>query len=173
MEPAPGTIGFIVILTLYASVGVTAAIGAASVTRKVLPPRAEQVFYAVFLAAIAAIYLAFIDYFGATDAWPLEAGAVVAFCVIAALGARVTGVLMFGYLLHGAWDFAHELQAHAGGGVFEASMATSRAFIGRSQFPFSVGETSPAPSSSSHRRIGCAMSNRSSGSLISPSLLRI
>lgn len=119
------TIGFAVILILYASVGVFAVIGSAVVTRKLFPPRWEQVFYAGFLMAIAAFYLAFTAYFQAQAAWPLESAAVLAFCAMGLVGLRWGEALMLGYVLHGLWDLLHELQAHGGASVFEPGQATA------------------------------------------------
>lgn len=116
---ASSTIGFLVILMIYASVGVFAVIGSAVVTRKLLPPKGEQIFYAGFLMAIAAFYLAFAVYFGASpDAWQMESTAVIVFCGFALIGIRLPSALMLGYVLHGGWDLLHELQAHGAASVF-------------------------------------------------------
>lgn len=125
-------IGFMVILMLYASVGVFAVIGSAVLTRKLFPPKWEQVFYAGFLMAIAAFYLAFAAYFGATsDAWQMEVAAVMVFSGIALLGLRLPVALMLGYVLHGGWDLLHELQAHG---------AASGLAVGRgTQIPLAYG----------------------------------
>ena len=108
-------LGFFVILILYATVGLLAAAGAVSVTRKILRPRAEQVFYGLFLALIAAFYLAFVAYFTSTAAWRVETAAVVLFALIGLFGVRLPVALVIGYPLHGLWDLLHELQAQ---GVF-------------------------------------------------------
>lgn len=125
MGDAANTVGFIVILVLYASVGVLAVIGSAVVTQTWLAPKWEQMFYAGFLMAIAAFYLAFAAYFDAHQAWEMEASAVLAFCAIAAVGARSVIALSLGYLVHGVWDLLHELQAHGGPSVFEPGQATA------------------------------------------------
>ena len=57
MTISPGVIAFTVILVLYMTVGVLAAIGTAYVSKALLPPKFEQVFYAVYLAMIAGFYL--------------------------------------------------------------------------------------------------------------------
>ena len=119
------TIGFIVILMLYASVGAFAVIGSAVVTRKLFAPKWEQVFYAGFLMAIAAFYLAFAAYFRADDAWRMEVTAVLVFCGFALVGLRWSFALMLGYVLHGGWDLLHELQAHGAASIFEPGQATS------------------------------------------------
>lgn len=125
MTITASAIGFIVILTIYASVGVFAVIGSAVVTRKLFPPRLEQIFYAGFLMAIAAFYLAFAAYFGAHEAWSMESSAVALFCLIALVGLRLPSALILGYVLHGAWDFLHELQAHGAAAVFDPGQATA------------------------------------------------
>ena len=124
-DTAGSTIGFIVILMLYASVGVFAVVGSAVVTRKLFAPKWEQVFYAGFLVAIAAFYLAFTAYFAAKDAWQLETTAVFVFCAFALVGLRWSFALMLGYILHGGWDLLHELQAHGAASVFGPGQATA------------------------------------------------
>jgi hypothetical protein len=52
-------LGFVVIVILYAVIGLTAAAGAICIARKILAPKAEQIFYPMFLILIAAFYLAF------------------------------------------------------------------------------------------------------------------
>src|SRR5262249_32464597 len=113
MGQGQSMLGFAVIVVLYAVIGLMAAAGTIFIARKILTPRAEQIFYAVFLIMIAAFYLAFAAYFGvAATAWQVETAAVVAFVAIALLGARLPAALIVGYLLHGVWDLLHELQAH-------------------------------------------------------------
>lgn len=124
MSDIASSIGFIVILMIYASVGVFAVIGSAVLTRKLLAPKWEQVFYAGFLMAIAGFYLAFTAYFGAADAWHMEMTAVLVFCGIAVVGLRFSVALMLGYVLHGGWDLLHELQAHGAASIFEPGQAT-------------------------------------------------
>ena len=110
-------VGFIVIAVLYVVVGVMAATGSISIFRKILTPKAEQIFYAMFLILVALFYLAFVAYFEAATAWPLEATAVLVFVAISLLGVRLPFALIIGYSLHGIWDFLHELQLH---GVYSA-----------------------------------------------------
>ena len=104
-------LGFLVIVVLYATIGLLAAAGAISITRKIFGPRAEQVFYGLFLVIIAAFYLAFVAYFGNAAAWRAETVAVVLFALIGLFGVRLPTALVIGYALHGAWDLVHELQA--------------------------------------------------------------
>ncbi|HET7766455.1 MAG TPA: hypothetical protein VFK92_15330 [Burkholderiales bacterium] len=110
-------LGFLVILILYATVGLLAAAGAVSVTRKIFGPRAEQVFYGLFLVLVAAFYLGFVAYFGNAAAWRVETAAVIVFAAIGLFGARLPVALVIGYPLHGLWDLLHELQAQ---GAFSA-----------------------------------------------------
>lgn len=125
MNDISHTIGFITIVTIYASVGVFAAIGSAVLTQRFLKPKWEQVFYAAFLMAIAAFYLAFAAYFDATQAaWTMESRVVLLFCALALLGLRMPQVLMLGYGLHGAWDFLHELEAHSAASGMLAGAST-------------------------------------------------
>lgn len=77
-----------------------------------------------FPGAHRAFYLAFADYFGAEDAWPLELRAVAVFSALALVGMRSTWVLALAYLLHGAWDGLHELQAHGGYAAFSPDSST-------------------------------------------------
>ena len=117
MDQGYTMLGFVVILILYAVIGLIAAAGAIIIARKMLPLRKEQIFYAMFLIMIAAFYLAFAAYFGMATAWRLETAVVVAFAAIGLLGARLPFALIVGYSLHGLWDLLHELQAH---GVYSA-----------------------------------------------------
>jgi len=103
-----------VIITLYMTIGVLSAAGSVAISQKLLSAKAEQVFFGLFLVAIAGFYLAFTGYFENDSAWRLEAGAVAVFTVLGILGCRVPFVLILGYVLHGSWDLLHELQAHAG-----------------------------------------------------------
>ena len=111
MDERYSMIGFVVIVVLYAVVGLMAAAGAISITRKIFGPKVEQVFYGVFLILIAGFYLAFVAYFGKATAWRVETAAVVFFALVGLFGARLPIALVIGYALHGAWDLVHELQA--------------------------------------------------------------
>jgi hypothetical protein len=124
MNQGYGVLGFVVIVILYATIGLLAAAGTISVARKILAPKAEQIFYGMFLIMIAGFYLAFAAYFDATGAWPLETGAVAVFVVLGLVGARLPFVLILGYFLHGVWDLAHELQAHGGPLLFDSGQLT-------------------------------------------------
>lgn len=114
MTDFAGTLGFVVIVILYASVGALAVLGSIFLTRRVFTPRREQVFYGLFLGGIAAFYLAFVAYFGAGSAWAVESTAVALFAVLGLAGTHLPAALVLGYPLHGLWDLLHEWHAHAG-----------------------------------------------------------
>jgi phosphate/sulfate permease len=97
-----------VILFLYIGIGFLAAGGSIAVSTRWFSAKWEQVFYGLLLSPIAALYLAFTTYFAANGAWRLEAYAIVAFTLLGLVGTRLSGVLMLGYALHGAWDLLHE-----------------------------------------------------------------
>ena len=118
-------IGFVVIMILYAVIGLMAAAGTISITRKLLAPKTEQIFYAMFLIMFPAFYLAFAAYFGVASAWRVETAVVMAFVVIGLLGVRLPYALIVGYSLHGLWDLLHELQAHGAYSAFEPGKLTS------------------------------------------------
>lgn len=118
-------IGFAMIVFLYISLGFMAATGCILLSQRFLKPRFEQLFYAGFLLAIAAFYLAFTAYFEAHAAWPLETKALLVFAGFALLGIRFPLILAAGYLLHGAWDGVHEWHAHQGFEPFQPDRATA------------------------------------------------
>jgi hypothetical protein len=108
------TIGFVVIVILYAGLGLLAAAGSVAISQKLFRGRSEQILYAIFLVPIAGFYLAFAAYFRDPSAWSIELPAALAFSLLGILGTRYAAVLILGYLLHGAWDALHELAAHGG-----------------------------------------------------------
>jgi hypothetical protein len=57
VSDANRSIGFVVILVLYLSIGIMAAAGCVAIGRRFLRPKLEQVFYGFFLVMIAAFYL--------------------------------------------------------------------------------------------------------------------
>lgn len=118
-------LGFVVIIILYAVIGLMAAAGTISITRKLLAPKTEQIFYAMFLIMIAAFYLAFAAYFGVASAWRVETAVVMAFVVLGLLGVRLPFALIVGYSLHGLWDLLHERQAHGACSAFEPGKLTA------------------------------------------------
>ena len=113
-----------VIITLYASIGLLAATGSIFISQKLFSIKAQQIFFALFFIAIAALYLAFAAYFGDQEVWRLETGAVIVFAVLGILGLRLPVVLIIGYCLHGIWDVVHEIHAHSGVSLFGAHEMT-------------------------------------------------
>ena len=118
-------LGFAVIVILYAAIGFMAVAGAIFIARKFLAPKAEQIFFAMFLIMIAGFYLAFAAYFGAATAWRMETAAVLGFAAIGLAGVRLPFALFIGYPLHGLWDVLHELQAHGTYSAFEPGQLTA------------------------------------------------
>ena len=109
-----------VIIVLYATIGLLAAAGSVFISQKIFSPKAEQIFFALFLIPIAGFYLAFTAYFRDDAAWRFEIGGLIAFSVLGLLGMRVSAMLIIGYLLHGLWDAVHEIHAHGGSELFSA-----------------------------------------------------
>src|SRR5215471_4119945 len=66
-------IGGLMVAVLYVVIGLLSAIGTILVFRRIFQGRWEQIFWACFLVVIAAFYLSFAAYFGASpDAWRTE-----------------------------------------------------------------------------------------------------
>lgn len=120
-----GTLGFVVIVILYAVVGLMAAAGAISITRKIFGPRGEQAFYGMFLVLVSAFYLAFVAYFGNAAAWRAETAAVIVFALIGLFGVRLPVALIAGYPLHALWDLLHELLAQGAFSALEPGQLTA------------------------------------------------
>ncbi|HYX53893.1 MAG TPA: DUF6010 family protein [Candidatus Limnocylindrales bacterium] len=125
MSQGYSMLGFVVVVIEYATIGFLAAAGSVFVSRKFLGPKAEQIFYAMFLIMVAGFYLAFTAYFGAATAWRMEVTAVVVFAAFGLAGTRVPLALVLGYPLHGLWDMVHEFQAHGIQSFFEPSQLTA------------------------------------------------
>jgi hypothetical protein len=104
------------ILILYLGIGVLAAIGSVTISRSRFSPRVEHTFFALLLIPIAAMYLAFVAYFGSSTLRP-EAVAVAVFAALGLLGLRFPALVVLGYALHGGWDLVHEIWAHLGAGA--------------------------------------------------------
>jgi hypothetical protein len=114
----------LVIIMLYICVGILAAAGSIFISQKLFSAKAEQIFFALFLVAIAAFYLAFTAYFSDEEAWRFETMAVVVFAIFGLVGLRVPSLLILGYLLHGVWDVLHEVHAFGGTDFFGAHRLT-------------------------------------------------
>ena len=113
-----------VIIVLYAGIGLLAAAGSIFISQKVFSARGQQIFFALFLVAIAGFYLAFTADFGDQGAWRLETAAVILFAVLGILGLRLPVVLIVGYSLHAVWDVVHEIHARSGVSPFGAQQIT-------------------------------------------------
>jgi len=101
-------IGGLVVAMLYAVIGVLGAVGSILVFRRIFQGRWEQIFWALFLLVIAAFYLSFAAYFGAsTHAWQTETLGVAAFFVFAVGGLFSRSAIAVGYVMHGLWDLSH------------------------------------------------------------------
>lgn len=103
-------IGALVMVSLYVTVGVFAAVGSISIIPRFLQGVHQMYFWAAFLAVIALFYAAFGAYFDVTaDVWRTELLVIVGFLVLAGLGLVSRPVLALGYLGHAAWDMIHSL----------------------------------------------------------------
>jgi len=101
-------IGGLVVAVLYVVIGLLSAIGSILIFRRIFQGRWEQIFWASFLVVIAAFYLSFAAYFGAsTHAWQTEAVGVAVFLVCAAIGLFSRFAIAVGYVMHGLWDLSH------------------------------------------------------------------
>jgi hypothetical protein len=111
-------IGGLVVALLYVVIGLLGAIGSIVVFRRIFQGRWEQIFWASFLVVIAAFYLSFAAYFGAsTHAWQTEVVGVAAFFVCAAGGLFSRAAIAVGYLMHGLWDLSHCLSGSSLAGI--------------------------------------------------------
>ena len=100
------------ILLLYLGIGCLAALGTVTITRRHFSPRGEQVFISLLLIPIAALYLAFVDYFQSPASLRVELWGAMGFAALGLLGTRASLLLIVGYVLHGSWDLVHEVVAH-------------------------------------------------------------
>src|SRR4029453_11921127 len=86
----------------FVVIGLLSAIGSILIFRRIFQGRWEQIFWASFLVVIAAFYLSFAAYFGAsTHAWQTEAVGVAVFllCAVGGLFSRLA--IAVGYVMHG------------------------------------------------------------------------
>src|SRR5918995_5544802 len=80
-------IGGLVMALLYVVIGLLSAIGSILIFRRIFQGRWEQIFCTSFLVVIAAFYLSFAAYFGAsTQAWQTEVVGVAVFLICAVGG---------------------------------------------------------------------------------------
>jgi hypothetical protein len=111
-------IGGLVVALLYAVVGLLGAIGSILVFRRMFQGRWEQIFWTAFLVVIAAFYLSFAAYFGAsTHAWQTEVSGVAVFLVFAVGGLFSRSAIAVGYVIHGLWDLSHCLSGSSLAGL--------------------------------------------------------
>jgi predicted ABC-type sugar transport system permease subunit len=80
----------LVIIVLYVCMGILAAAGSIFISQKLFSAKAEQIFFALFLVAIAAFYLAFTAYFADEEAWRFETMAVILFAIFGLWGCQST-----------------------------------------------------------------------------------
>ena len=113
------------ILFLYLVIGVVAAIGTVTISRARFSPRFEHIFFALLLIPIAAMYLAFVEYFGDHSALRLEVYGVALFGGLGLLGLRLPALFILGYARHGAWDLAHEAFLYLGPAPAEIRSVTA------------------------------------------------
>jgi hypothetical protein len=110
-------IGGLVVAVLYVVIGCSAQLEAFLLFDE-SSRRWEQIFWASWLVLIAAFYLSFAAYFGAsTHAWHTEVVAVVIFLVCAVTGLFFRSAIAVGYVLHGLWDLSHCLSGSSLAGL--------------------------------------------------------
>ena len=101
-------VGGFVIATLYLVIGLLGATGSIFIVRRIFHGRSEQIFWALLLVLIAALYLSFAAYFEAsTHAWQTELTVVAIFLACAVVGFFSRPALAIGYAMHGLWDLSH------------------------------------------------------------------
>src|SRR5215472_10704418 len=111
-------IGGLVVAVLYVVIGLLSAIGSILIFRRIFQGRWEQIFWTSFLVVIAAFYLSFAAYFGASPhAWQTELIGVGVFLVCALCGLFSRPAIAIGYILHGVWDLSHCLSGPSVAGV--------------------------------------------------------
>lgn len=110
-------IGGAVVFLLYIIVGLLAGVGSVLVVPRMLLGGGNR-YSEVFLVIVAAFYLSFAAYFGATDhAWNTELIGVAVFLVCATGGAFSRPAIALGYILHSIWDLSHSLSGTSFGGL--------------------------------------------------------
>ena len=111
-------IGGLIVVVLYAVIGVLGAIGSILVFRRIFQGRWEQIFWACFLVLIAAFYLSFAAYFEASPrAWKTEVIGVTVFLICAVAGLFSRSAIAVGYVVHGIWDLSHCLSGSSLAGL--------------------------------------------------------
>src|SRR6516164_9861945 len=111
-------IGGLAIALLYVVIGLLGAIGSILIFRRIFRGRWEQIFWTSFLVVIAAFYLSFAAYFGASShAWQTELVGVVVFLFFAVGGVFSRSAIASGYVMHGLWDLSHCLSGSSLAGL--------------------------------------------------------
>ena len=111
-------IGGLVVVLFYLVIGLLSAIGTILIVRRIFQGRWEQIFWASFLVVIAAFYLSFAAYFGASPhAWQTEVVGVAVFLVCAVCGLFFRPAIAVGYVMHGLWDLSHSLSGSSLAGL--------------------------------------------------------
>ena len=111
-------IGGLMVALLYVVIGLLGAIGSILIFRQIFQGRWEQIFWTSFLVVIAAFYLSFAAYFGAsTHAWQTEVVGVAVFLVCAVGGLFLRSAIAVGYVMHGLWDLSHCLSGSSLAGL--------------------------------------------------------
>ena len=111
-------IGGLVVGLLYLVIGLLSAIGTILIVRQSFQGRWEQIFWASFLVVIAAFYLSFAAYFGASPhAWQTEVVGVAVFLVCAVCGLFFRPAIAVVYVMHGLWDLSHSLSGSSLAGL--------------------------------------------------------
>ena len=111
-------VGGLVVALLYVVIGLLSAIGSILVFRRIFQGRWEQILWTSFLVVIAAFYLSFAAYFGAsTHAWQTEVVGVVVFLFFAVGGLFARPAIAVGYVMHGLWDLSHCLSGSSLAGL--------------------------------------------------------
>ncbi len=111
-------IGGLVVVLLYLVIGLLSAIGTILIMRRIFQGRWEQIFWASFLVVIAAFYLSFAAYCGASPhAWQTEVVGVAVFLVCAVCGLFFRPAIAVGYVMHGLWDLSHSLSGSSLAGL--------------------------------------------------------
>jgi hypothetical protein len=78
----------------------------------------NRYFWTSFLVVIAAFYLSFAAYFGAsTHAWQTEVVGVAVFLNCALGGLFSRSAVALGYVMHGLWDLSHSLSGSSLAGL--------------------------------------------------------
>jgi hypothetical protein len=110
--------GGVVVVILYATIGLLGAAGSIFIFRGMFQGRWELIFWAAFLVAIASFYLGFSAYFGVSShAWQTEIVGVVVFVTCAAIGLFTRSAIAVGYVLHGLWDLTHSVSGSSLSGL--------------------------------------------------------